>query len=76
MLTWVAPIWLAPLFYRLIPLDDAALRDRLLRMAEKAGVPVLGVWVADQSRKSRTANAAVIGLGGTRRIVLFDTLIE
>src|SRR5262249_51682143 len=67
---------LAPLFYRLAPLDDATLRDRLLRMAEKAGVPVLGVWVADQSRKSRTANAAVVGLGSTRRIILFDTLIR
>ena len=76
VLTWIAPIWLAPLFYRLVPLDDTALRDRLLRLAEKAGVPVLGVWVADQSRKSRTANAAVVGLGSTRRIVLFDTLID
>jgi STE24 endopeptidase len=76
LLAWIAPIWLAPLFYELIPLDDAALRDRLLRMAEKAGVRVLGVWVADQSRKSRTANAAVVGLGSTRRIVLFDTLIR
>ena len=76
LLAWIAPIWLAPLFYRLVPLDDAALRDRLLRMADKAGVPVLGVWVADQSRKSRTANAAVVGLGSTRRIVLFDTLIR
>ena len=75
VVTWIAPIWLVPLFYRLIPLDDAALRDRLLRMAEKAGVPVLGVWIADQSQKSRAANAAVVGLGGTRRIVLFDTLI-
>jgi STE24 endopeptidase len=76
VLTFVAPIWLAPLFYRLIPLEDAALRDRLLRLARKVSVPVLGVWVADQSRKSRTANAAVIGLGRTRRIVLFDTLIN
>ena len=75
LLAWVAPVWLVPLFYRLVPLDDAALRERLLGVAAKAGVPVLGVWVADQSRKSRTANAAVVGLGDTRRIVLFDTLI-
>ncbi len=73
-LAWIAPVWLVPLFYRLTPLEDADLRDRLLGMAAKAGVPVLGVWIADQSRKSRTANAAVVGLGGTRRIVLFDTL--
>jgi STE24 endopeptidase len=65
-----------PLFYRLTPLEDAALRDRLLRVTERAGIPVLGVWVADQSRKSRAANAAVVGLGRTRRIVVFDTLIR
>ena len=76
LLAWVAPVWLVPLFYRLIPLEDADLRGRLLGIATKAGVPVLGVWIADQSRKSRTANAAVVGLGGTRRIVLFDTLIK
>src|SRR5262249_39880453 len=64
------------LFYRLVPLEDAGLRERLLGLAAKAGVPALGVWVADQSRKSRTANAAVVGLGDTRRIVLFDTLVS
>src|SRR2546422_5978741 len=67
VLTWLVPVWLVPRFYRLVPLDDVDLRDRLLRVAARAGVPVLGVWVADQSRKSRTANAAVIGLGATRR---------
>ncbi len=76
LLAFVAPIWLVPLFYRLVPLGDPDLRDRLLGVAERAGVPVLGVWVADQSRKSRTANAAVVGLGRTRRILLFDTLIK
>ena len=76
LLAFVAPIWLVPLFYRLVPLGDTDLRDRLLGVAQRAGVPVLGVWVADQSRKSRTANAAVVGLGRTRRILLFDTLIK
>jgi STE24 endopeptidase len=74
-LAWVTPTWLVPLFYRMVPLEVVALRERLIRLAERAGVPVLGVWVADQSRKSRTANAAVIGLRGTRRILLFDTLV-
>lgn len=75
LLTLVAPVWLVPLFYRLEPLPDPALRDRLLRLGARAGVPVIGVWVADQSRKSRTANAAVTGLGRTRRILVFDTLL-
>jgi STE24 endopeptidase len=64
------------MFYRLTPLADAALRARLLALAERAGVKAIGVWIADQSRKSRTANAAVVGLGRTRRIVLYDTLAD
>ena len=74
LLTLVAPVWLVPLFHRLTPLPDGELRQRLVRLGERLGVPVLGVWIADQSRKSRTANAAVTGLGRTRRIILFDTL--
>lgn len=76
LLTLVAPVWLLPLFYRLVPLAEGPLRVRLVALAARAGVPVLGVWVGDQSRKSRTANAAVTGLGRTRRIILFDTLLS
>ena len=72
----VMPVWIMPLFYRLTPLADETLRERLLRLARRAGVEAVGVWVADQSRKSRTANAAVVGLGRTRRIVLYDTLAQ
>jgi STE24 endopeptidase len=68
------PIVVVPLFYRLTPLADPALEQRLLALAERAGVAAIGVWIVDQSRKSRTANAAVVGLGRTRRIILFDTL--
>lgn len=74
--TLVAPVWLAPLFYKLTPLPDGELKGRLVRLAERVGAPVLGVWIGDQSRKSQTANAAVTGLGRTRRIILFDTLIS
>jgi STE24 endopeptidase len=74
-LTAVLPIWIIPLFYRLTRLADDGLRDRLLALARRAGVAAIGVFVADQSRKSRTANAAVVGLGRTRRIILFDTLL-
>lgn len=76
LLAFVTPIWLVPLFYRLTPLADGDLRSRLLRLAERARVPAVGVWIADQSRRSRTANAAVTGLGRTRRILLFDTLVN
>ena len=76
LLALVAPVWLVPLFYRLTPLADGPLRSRLLALAARVGVPVTGVFVVDQSRKSRTANAAVTGLGRTRRILLFDTLLD
>jgi len=68
------PVVVVPLFYRLTRLADPALERRLLSLAERAGVAVIGVWVVDHSRKSRTANAAVTGIGRTRRIILFDTL--
>jgi STE24 endopeptidase len=75
VMTFIVPVWVLPLFYRLTPLEPGPLRERLLALADRVGVPVIGVWIADQSRKSRTANAAVIGLGRTRRILLFDTLL-
>jgi STE24 endopeptidase len=68
------PVLIVPLFYRVTRLTDTDLERRLLGLAERAGVAAIGVWVLDQSRKSRTANAAVVGLARTRRIILFDTL--
>jgi STE24 endopeptidase len=76
LLALIAPIWLVPLFYRLTPLPDGLLRTRVLALARQVGVRVTGVFVVDQSRKNRTANAAVTGLGRTRRILLFDTLLD
>jgi STE24 endopeptidase len=71
----VFPIWIVPLFYRGRRLDDPTLRERVLALARRAGITVVDVWVLDQSRKSRTANAGLTGLGRTRRIILFDTLV-
>ena len=76
VLAVVVPVWIVPLFYRLTPLGDVMLRERLLGLAARVGVRAVGVFVADQSRKSRTANAAVLGLGRTRRILLFDTILD
>jgi STE24 endopeptidase len=70
------PVVVVPLFYRMTPLADDALRRRLLALAERAGIPAVDVFVIDQSRKSRTANAGLTGFGRTRRIILFDTLVS
>jgi STE24 endopeptidase len=76
LLAAVVPIWLVPLFYRLTPLADPALRARILGLADRMGVRAAEVAVADFSRKGRTANAAVVGLGRTRRILVSDTLLR
>lgn len=71
----IFPVLIVPLFYRLTPLADPALSARLLALAARAGVRAVGVFVVDHSRKGRTANAALAGIGRTRRIILFDTLV-
>lgn len=72
----IAPILLFPLFYKFKPLENDELRDRLTRMGEKAGTRVRGVYEWVLSEKSKKANAALTGLGATRRIILADTLLK
>ena len=76
VLAAVVPVWLVPLFYRLTPLEDPALRDRILALAARLRVRAAAVAVADFSRKGPVANAAVVGLGRTRRILVSDTLVS
>jgi STE24 endopeptidase len=75
-LGYAAPIVLEPLFNRFRPLGNQALAGELRALAESAGVPVRDVLVADASRRTRRENAYVSGLGATRRIVLFDNLLD
>jgi len=74
----LAPVLIAPLFYKFIPLGDehADLAQRLIRLAERAHTRVRGVFKFDMSRRTKAANAALMGLGNTRRIVLGDTLLN
>jgi STE24 endopeptidase len=78
LLTNLSPILIMPIFNKFTPLSDehAELEDRLMRLAEKAGTQVKGVFKMDMSRRTRQANAALMGTGNTRRIVLGDTLID
>jgi STE24 endopeptidase len=73
---FVAPVLLEPLFNRFAPLADQGLADELRALAARAGVPVRDVLVADASRRTTKVNAYVSGLGSTRRVVIFDTLLE
>src|ERR671922_2493896 len=72
----VTPVVLEPLFNRFRPLQDAGLASRLRALARRAGVPVRDVLVADASRRTRKLNAYVSGLGASRRVVLYDTLVD
>lgn len=70
------PLVVAPLFNRFQRLDDPALESRLLDLARSGGVEAREVLVADASRRTSTANAYFAGVGATRRIVLYDNLVE
>ncbi len=71
----IAPVVLFPIFYKFVPLEDEELKQRLVRLSERAGTRVRGVYEWKLSEKSRKANAALTGLGATRRILLADTLL-
>jgi STE24 endopeptidase len=70
------PLVLDPLFNRFTPLPAGPLRDDVLELAERAGVRVGEVYEVDASRRTTAINAYVTGLGPTKRVVLYDTLIE
>ena len=74
-MAFAAPLVLFPLFFSFRPLDREALVRRLVALASRVGAPVLGVYEWSLGDRSRTANAALVGLGSTRRILLSDTLL-
>jgi len=75
LLAQLAPVLLLPVFYRFRPLDRPALAARLVDLAARAGATVVGVFEWQLSDRTRKANAALTGLGRTRRILLSDTLL-
>jgi len=76
VLTWAYPAFIAPLFNRFRPLEDAGLAQRIAALVERCGFRSRGVFVMDGSRRSAHGNAYFTGFGANKRIVLFDTLIE
>ena len=74
-LAQLAPVLLMPLFFEFKPLDRPDLVARLVALAERAGAPVLGVFEWRLGDRTRKANAALMGIGRTRRIILSDTLL-
>ena len=78
ILSNLAPVLIMPLFNKYVPLGDEhkELEERLLDLAKRANTKVKGVFKFDMSKRTKAANAALTGLGNTRRIILGDTLIN
>ena len=78
LLTNLAPVLLFPIFNKFSPLNEEHLdlQERLIKLADRAGTKVEGVYKFDLSRRTKAANAGLTGLGNTRRIILGDTLAE
>ena len=72
----VAPVWIDPIYNEFRPMRDSALEQRILGLARDCGIDVDRVFEVDMSRKTTAVNAYVTGLFGTKRIVLWDTLLR
>ncbi len=76
LMLWAYPALIAPLFNRFTPLDDPTLKARIQALLQKCGFSSRGIFVMDGSRRSGHGNAYFTGLGGNKRIVFFDTLLQ
>ena len=76
LMTFIAPVLILPLFNKFEPLEDEELREEIEELASEADFPLEGVYQIDASLRSTHSNAYFTGLGKTRRIALFDTLLE
>jgi STE24 endopeptidase len=73
---YAAPALILPLFNKMTPLEDGDLRRAIMACAERLGFPLAEISVMDGSRRSTKANAFFTGIGGTKRVVLYDTLVK
>jgi STE24 endopeptidase len=76
ILAYVAPKWLLPLFYQFTPMPEGELKSAIDDLSVRCGFPLAGIYVMDGSKRSTKANAFFTGFGNTKRIALFDTLIN
>lgn len=73
---WLWPVLVAPLFNDFTPLEDGPVRSQIEWVADESGVDVGGIYVVDASRRSRALNAYVNGIGSTKRVVIYDNVIN
>ncbi|MFH1847613.1 MAG: M48 family metalloprotease, partial [Candidatus Omnitrophota bacterium] len=72
----VMPVFILPLFFKSVPLADSDLKGRLMRLAKRCDIRILDVFKLHLSAKTKKANAALVGMGRTRRVLLGDTLLD
>jgi len=76
LILFVYPTWIAPLFNKFSPLDDAPLKERIDALLKRCGFSLSGLFVMDGSKRSSHGNAYFTGFGKNKRIVFFDTLLS
>ncbi|MHB8138410.1 MAG: M48 family metallopeptidase [Smithellaceae bacterium] len=75
LLLWLYPVLIAPLFNKFEPIRDVALKDKIMALISKAGLDAKGIYQVDEGKRSKHTNAYFTGIGKTKRIVLYDTLL-
>ena len=76
VLSQIFPILIFPIFYKITPIEDEKLKERIIKLAQNANLNVENVCKFNMSKNTKKANAAFTGLGKTKRIILGDTLLE
>jgi STE24 endopeptidase len=76
VLARIIPVVILPLFYKVTPVEDEGLKQRIKKLANEAGIKVENVYKFDMSKNTKKANAAFTGIGKSKRILLGDTLLE
>jgi STE24 endopeptidase len=76
LMIWLYPVLIAPLFNKFEPVRDEALKEDIISLMAKVGLKAKGVFQVDAGKRSKHTNAYFTGLGKTKRIVLFDTLLN
>lgn len=76
VLSQIFPVLILPIFYKIVPLDDEELKSRIRNLAVKVGIKIENVFTFNMSKNTKKANAALTGLGRTKRIILGDTLLS
>jgi STE24 endopeptidase len=73
---WLYPVLIAPLFNKFEPIRDESLKEKIMVLLSKAGLQAKGIYQVDEGKRSKHTNAYFTGIGKTKRIVLYDTLLS